>query len=72
MIVGHHSELRPEERQVTSKEGLELAREFDCGFQEASSRYNENVNKAFEGMIAQIEKGQTSDRDKDGSACSVM
>ena len=57
-IVGNKYDLRPEQRQVTLADGKKLAEELGCGFTEASARYNENVGKAFEGMIAEIEKGQ--------------
>jgi hypothetical protein len=39
----------------------------------SSARYNENVGKAFEGMIAEIEKGQEAGQPKEGNAkCAVM
>ena len=72
-IVGNKSDLRPEQRQVTLADGKKLAEELGCGFTEASARYNENVGKAFEGMIAEIEKGQEAGQPKEGNAkCSVM
>ena len=73
MIVGNKSDLRPEQRQVSLADGKKLAEELGCGFVEASARYNENVSKAFEGMIVEIEKGQEAGQPKDGnSKCSVM
>ena len=73
MMVGNKSDLRPEARQVTLADGKKLAEELGCGFVESSARYNENVDKAFEGMIAEIEKGQAAGQSKDGnSKCSVM
>jgi Ras family protein len=40
---------------------------------EASARYNENVGKAFDGMIAEIEKGQEAGQPKEGnSKCMMM
>ncbi|KAM0719366.1 hypothetical protein Q7P37_005271 [Cladosporium fusiforme] len=72
-IVGNKSDLRPEQRQVTLADGKKLAEELDCGFTEASARYNENVGKAFEGMIAEIEKGQEAGQPKEGNTkCMVM
>ena len=72
-IVGNKSDLRPEQRQVTLADGKKLAEELGCGFTEASARYNENVGKAFEGMIAEIEKGQEAGQPKEGDAkCAVM
>ncbi|KAK0806431.1 GTP-binding protein [Friedmanniomyces endolithicus] len=73
MIVANKSDLRPEQRQVSAADGRKLAEELDCGFVEASPRYNENVTKAFEGMIAVIEKGQEAGQPKDGnSKCGIM
>ncbi|EMF12223.1 rheb small monomeric GTPase RhbA [Sphaerulina musiva SO2202] len=73
MIVANKSDLRPEQRQVSTADGKSLAEELGCGFVEASARYNENVGKAFEGMIAEIEKGQEAGQPKEGnSKCAVM
>jgi len=73
MIVGNKSDLRPEQRQVSLADGKKLAEELGCGFVEASARYNEKVDKAFEGMIVEIEKGQEAGQPKDGnSKCVVM
>lgn len=73
MIVGNKSDLRPEQRQVSAADGKKLADELGCGFVEASARYNENVAKAFEGMLGEIEKGQEAGQPKDGNAkCKVM
>ena len=72
-IVGNKSDLRPEQRQVTLADGKKLAEELGCGFTEASARYNENVGKAFEGMFAEIEKGQEAGQPKEGNGkCAVM
>ncbi|KAI6809818.1 GTP-binding protein [Hortaea werneckii] len=67
MIVGNKSDLRPEQRQVQTPDGKKLAEELGCGFVEASARYNENVNKAFEGMVGEIEKGQEAGQPKEGN-----
>ena len=73
MIVGNKSDLRPEQRQVSLADGKKLAEELGCGFVEASARYNERVDKAFEGMIVEIEKGQEAGQPKEGnSKCAVM
>ncbi|OCL03856.1 seryl-tRNA synthetase [Glonium stellatum] len=58
VIVGNKSDLRPEQRQVQPENGKALAEEFKCAWTEASARYNENVSKAFELMIAEVEKSQ--------------
>jgi len=49
-----------------------LAEEFNCGFTEASARLNTNVAKAFEQMIAQMEKSQNPSEPTGGSKCSLM
>lgn len=54
MLVGNKSDLRPEQRQITAADGKKLADELECGFVEASARYNENVAKAFEGMLGEF------------------
>lgn len=41
--------MRPEE-------GKALAEEWNCAFTEASARHNENVAKAFELIIGEVEK----------------
>lgn len=73
MIVANKSDLRPEQRQVTAADGKKLSEELGCGFIEASARYNENVDKAFQGMIVEIEKGQEAGQPKEGnSKCAMM
>ncbi|KAB8349449.1 hypothetical protein FH972_023476 [Carpinus fangiana] len=72
VIVGNKSDLRPEQRQVTSDDGRKLGEEFKCAWTEASARYNENVGKAFELMIGEIEKSQNPNEPADGNKCAVM
>lgn len=73
VIVGNKSDLRPEQRQVTVEQGKKLADEFKCAYTEASARYNENVTKAFELMIGQIEKSTNPNEPTgDGKGCEVM
>ncbi|CAD0049273.1 unnamed protein product [Aureobasidium pullulans] len=72
IIVGNKSDLRPEQRQVKAEDGRKLAEELSCGWTEASARFNENVGKAFEGMVAEIEKGQEAGQPKEGKNCVVM
>lgn len=56
VIVGNKSDLRPDQRQVTPEEGQKLSEKFDCAWTEASAKYNENITKAFELLLGQIEK----------------
>jgi Ras family protein len=73
MIVANKSDLRPEQRQVTAADGKKLAEELGCGFVEASARYNENVAKAFDGMLNEIEKGQQAGQPPEGNGkCTIM
>lgn len=43
-------------RQVKPEEGKALAEEWNCAWTEASARHNENVGKAFELVIGEVEK----------------
>ena len=52
--------------------GRQLAEKFKCGFTEASARYNENVAKAFELIISEIEKSQNPSEPTAGGKCTVM
>lgn len=72
VIVGNKSDLRPDQRQVSAEEGKKVAEKFQCGWTEASARYNENVSKAFELLIAQIEKAQNPNETSDSGKCSLM
>lgn len=72
VIVGNKSDLRPDQRQVTVEQGKALALKFDCSYTESSARYNENVGKAFELMIGQIEKSNNPNEPTGGNKCAVM
>lgn len=72
MIVANKADLRPEQRVVSSEEGKRLAESCKSSFTEASARYNENVTKAFELMIAEIEKAQNPSEPTGGNKCIVM
>jgi len=72
VIVGNKSDLNPAQRQVTAEDGKALADEFKCAWTEASARYNENVQKAFDLMIAEVEKSQNPGEPTGGNKCVVM
>ena len=72
VIVGNKSDFRAEQRQVSAADGKKLADELGCGFVEASARYNENVAKAFETMIVEIERGQEAGQPKEGNAKCIL
>lgn len=70
--MGNKSDLRPEQRQVSAEEGRKMAEKSNCGWTEASARYNENVSKAFELLIAQIEKSQNPSDTPETKTCITM
>ncbi|KAF4983083.1 hypothetical protein FZEAL_1430 [Fusarium zealandicum] len=72
VIVGNKSDLRPEQRQVTPEDGQKVAEKIQCGWTEASARYNENVSKAFELLIGQIEKSQNPGEAPAKSNCNLI
>lgn len=72
VIVGNKSDVRPEQRQVTKEMGQKLAQEFKCAWVETSARYDENVAKAFDAVIAEIEQSQNPNEPAGGSKCCVM
>ena len=72
MIVGNKTDIRPQARQVSTAEGQKLGEELKSGWTEASARNNENVSKAFEMMIAEIEKSNAPNEPASNSKCAVM
>lgn len=70
--MGNKSDLRPEQRQVSQDDGRKLSEKFRCAWTEASARYNENVGKAFELLIAQIETSQNPNEVTGGGKCDIM
>ncbi|KAK2628585.1 hypothetical protein QTJ16_001688 [Diplocarpon rosae] len=72
VLVGNKSDLRPDQRQVSVEQGKALAEKFNCAYTEASARYNENVGKAFEAIIGEIEKRDNPNEPSGGNKCTVM
>ncbi|KAK0512671.1 hypothetical protein JMJ35_004688 [Cladonia borealis] len=72
VIVGNKSDLRADQRHVPTEDGRKLAEEFNCGFTEASARLNTNVARAFEMMVAEIEKSQNPNEPTGGAKCCLM
>lgn len=72
VIVGNKCDLRPEQRQVSTEDGRKLSEKIDCAWTEASARYNENVNKSFELLLGQIEKGQGQNESAEAGKCNVI
>ncbi len=71
MIVGNKSDVG-QKRKVTAEEGQQLGQTLKSGWVETSARENLNVGKAFEMMIAEIEKAAEPDKPAGGGKCSVM
>ena len=57
MLVGNNSE-RVTEREVSTQEGYELARELGCEFVEASAKNCINVEKAFYDVVRDLRRQQ--------------
>ncbi|EKD13548.1 hypothetical protein LZ554_006547 [Drepanopeziza brunnea f. sp. 'monogermtubi'] len=72
VLVGNKSDLRPDQRQVSVAQGKALAEKFDCAYTETSARYNENVGKAFEMAIGEVEKQNNPNKPPGGNVCMVM
>jgi Ras homolog enriched in brain len=71
MIVGNKCDVGSK-RKVTPEDGGALSQKFKCGWVETSARENQNVAKAFEMMIAEIERGSEPDKPAGGGKCNVM
>ncbi|KAF3229296.1 GTP-binding protein [Orbilia oligospora] len=71
VLVGNKSDLHIQ-RQVSPEEGKALAEEWKCSWTETSARHNENVAKAFELLIAEIEKSQNPAQPPNGGKCVLM
>ncbi|KAK6520948.1 Ras GTPase ras2 [Arthrobotrys conoides] len=59
MLVGNKSD-RVTEREVSHQEGMELARELECQFVEASAKNCVNVEKAFYDVVRLLRKQRQS------------
>lgn len=69
--MGNKNDLRREQRQVSEEEGRLLANSFKCAWVEASARFNENISRAFELLISEIEKSQNPESAGE-SKCMLM
>lgn len=72
MIVGNKCDVSQGQRRISAEQGQKLAQELKGGYIETSARDNRNVAKAFESMIAEIERGQEPDKPAGGGKCIVM
>ena len=71
VVVGNKSDLHIQ-RQVTAEEGKALQQEWNCAWIETSARHNENVAKAFELLIAEVEKAQNPTATTGPGNCVIM
>ncbi|ORY15571.1 P-loop containing nucleoside triphosphate hydrolase protein [Clohesyomyces aquaticus] len=55
LLVGNKSD-RHGERQVSAQEGMALAKQFGCGFLEASAKEGCNVERAFHEIVREIRR----------------
>ncbi|EPX73473.1 rheb GTPase Rhb1 [Schizosaccharomyces octosporus yFS286] len=70
VVVGNKSDLHMQ-RTVSAEEGKQLANEWKCAWTEASARHNENVARAFELIISEIEKQANPSPPGDGKGCVI-
>jgi len=76
LLAGNKCDLE-RERQVTTNEGQELARSFQCPFVETSAKARINVDEAFHGLVKEIRKEILKDvkpgkPGKNKKACSIL
>eukprot|EP00033_Pygsuia_biforma_P000184 GCRY01000233.1.p1 GENE.GCRY01000233.1~~GCRY01000233.1.p1 ORF type:complete len:187 (+),score=37.98 GCRY01000233.1:279-839(+) len=60
VVCGNKCDLEAE-RQVTSAEGRELAKSFQCAFMETSAKTRVNVEEAFYELVREIRKSKKGD-----------
>lgn len=71
VIIGNKSDLQSQ-RAISAEEGKALAAEWKAAWTEASARHNENVARAFELVIAEVEKQANPTPPGEGKGCAVM
>jgi Ras family protein len=72
MIVGNKCDMQGQARRISEEQGKKLAQSLKGGFVETSARENINVAKAFEMMIAEIERSAEPEKPAGGGKCLVM
>jgi Ras homolog enriched in brain len=72
VIVGNKADLPPTQHVVTSAEGQALGKDLKAPWIEASARTSDNVTKAFELVIAEIEKLEHAGEEPKKDGCRVM
>lgn len=77
VVVGNKSDLESE-RQVSTQEGMELARNFGAPFFETSAKTRVNVEESFYQLVREIRKAQgvtTKEKSKNKKGlkkCSIL
>jgi len=76
ILVGNKCDLTAE-RQVSTTEGMELARSLGCPFIEASAKARINVEESFYGLVREIRGGlmktnNTKKGAKKAKACNIL
>ncbi|RIA96063.1 small GTPase superfamily [Glomus cerebriforme] len=70
VLVGNKTDLHMQ-RQLTTEEGKELSRQWNCAWIEASAKHNENITRIFELMISEIEKTLNPNGEENGG-CYIL
>jgi GTPase SAR1 family protein len=75
VVVGNKCDLQ-DQRVITTDQGQDLARKFNCAFMEASAKSRINVDAIFQDLIRQVnavtphsDKGKGK---KGGGFCSLL
>ncbi|KAG0260688.1 GTP-binding protein [Mortierella polycephala] len=71
VIVGNKTDLQGQ-RQVSREEGEDLAAKWKCLSCETSAKTNLNIGRAFELMIAEIEKSTESVPEEKQGECIIL
>jgi GTPase KRas protein len=61
VLAGNKSDLNSD-REVTAKEGIELAKSLGCGFVETSAKEGYNIDKAFHDLARAVDKGAANEQ----------
>jgi len=71
LLVGNKSDLE-EQREVTSEEGMELAKKFDIPFLEVSAKNSTHVDDTFKTMASEIQTRFVQEKKKKGTKENFM
>ena len=72
VLVGNKGDLRPDQREVKLPDPIRVQKSIGCPWIETSARANENVLKAFEMLIGEIEKARNPGKAPAKSNCILM